>query len=110
MLFAALIDEKSSHNNNEGKSTFQIIGIQLSKQTNKQANQQTSNKKEHLRLVINSIRVGVVSSLLEQLTFVLIEFSYKTLKIPSIPYLSVTIITFNRQMLAEKSFGNFLSN
>ena len=107
MLFAALIDEKSSHNNNEGKSTFQI---QLSKQTNKQANQQTSNKKEHLRLVINSIRVGVVSSLLEQLTFVLIEFSYKTLKIPSIPYLSVTIITFNRQMLAEKSFANFLSN
>ena len=74
MLFAALIDEKSSHGNNEGKSTFQIIEIQLSKQTNKQTNKQTSNKKGHLRLVINSIRVGVVSGLLEQLTFVLIEF------------------------------------
>ena len=74
MLFAALIDEKSSHDNTEGKSTFQIIGIQLSKQTNKQTNKQTSNKKGHLRLVINSIRVGVVSSVLEQLTFVLIEF------------------------------------
>ena len=35
MLFAALKDKKSSHNDNEGKSAFQIIAIELSKQTNK---------------------------------------------------------------------------
>ena len=34
--------------------------------------QKTKAKKEQLRLVINSVRVGVVSSVLEQLTFVLL--------------------------------------
>ena len=56
---------KSSQDNNEGKSAFQTIAIELSKQTKK-------NKINDLRLVINSIRVGVVSSVLEQLTFVLL--------------------------------------
>ena len=46
MLFAALKDEKSSHDDNEGKSTFQTIGIDLSKQTKKRTKKQT--KKEHL--------------------------------------------------------------
>ena len=57
---------KSSQDNNEGKSAFQTIAIELSKQTKKK------NKINDLRLVINSIRVGVVSSVLEQLTFVLL--------------------------------------
>ena len=35
-------------------------------------NKQKKNKINDLRLVINSIRVGVVSSVLEQLTFVLL--------------------------------------
>ena len=35
-------------------------------------NQRKQTKKEHLRLVISSIRVGVVSSVLEQMTFVLL--------------------------------------
>ena len=36
--------------------------------------QKTKAKKGQLRLVINSVRVGVVSSVLEQLTFVLLVF------------------------------------
>ena len=46
VLFAALKDEKGSHDDNEGKSTFQTIGIDLSKQTKKRTKKQT--KKEHL--------------------------------------------------------------
>ena len=64
MLFASSKDKKSSHDNNEGKSAFQIV-IELRKQPNKIT-------KKHLRLVIISIRVDVASSVLEQLTVVLL--------------------------------------
>ena len=64
MLFASSKDKKSSHDNNEGKSAFQIV-IELCKQPNKIT-------KKHLRLVIISIRVDVASSVLEQLTVVLL--------------------------------------
>ena len=55
MLFAALIDEKSSHDNNEGKSTFQIIGIQLSKQTNKQTNKQANKQQKRTPKISNKL-------------------------------------------------------
>ena len=48
MLFAALKDE------NEGKFSFQTITIELYKQPKR------NKQKEHLRLVISSVRVGVV--------------------------------------------------
>ena len=35
-------------------------------------NQKNKTKKEHLRLIVSSIRVGVFSSVLEQLTIVLL--------------------------------------
>ena len=72
VLFAALKDKKSSHDDNKRKSAFQTIAIELSKQTSKE-------KKGHLRLVIKSFRVGVVSSVLEQFTFVLLVSFLKTL-------------------------------
>ena len=34
-MFVALKDKKSSHNDNEGKSAFQQIAIELSKKTKK---------------------------------------------------------------------------
>ena len=45
---------------------FQTIANELSKTTKKK------KEKEHLRLVISSIRVGAVSSVLEGLTIVLL--------------------------------------
>ena len=74
MCFARNFDKgvvcplKSSGDNNERKSAFQTTAIELSKQTNTKK----KTKKEHLTLVINSITVGVVSCVLEQLTFVLL--------------------------------------
>ena len=66
MLFAALKDKKSCHGDNEGKFSSQIIAIELYKQPKKNL------KKEHLRLVISSIRLSVVSSVPEQMTAVLL--------------------------------------
>ena len=60
--------QKSSNDDNEGKSAFQKIAMELSKQPKKAA----TKKKEHLRLVISS-KVGAVSSVLEQLTVVLLQ-------------------------------------
>ena len=51
MLFAALKDKKSCHDDNERKSAFQTIAIELYKQT----------RKEHLRLIVKCIRVGVAA-------------------------------------------------
>ena len=66
MLLVALKDKKkSSHDDNEWKSAFQTIATELYKQLKRK-------KKEQLRLVISSIRVDVVSSVLEQLTIVLL--------------------------------------
>ena len=59
MLFAALKDKKNSHDDNEGKSAFHAIAIELYKQ-------KKTNKKR------TSIKVGVVSRVLEQLTVVLL--------------------------------------
>ena len=67
MLFAALIDKKSSHDGNEGKFASETIAIELYKQPKK-----AKTKKDHVVLVISSFRVGVVSSVLEQLTVVLL--------------------------------------
>ena len=64
MLFAALKDKKSSHDKSEEKYAFQIIAIELYKQ---QQQQKTKTEKEHLRLIISSIRVDVPSSVPEQL-------------------------------------------
>ena len=58
--------KKGSHDDNERKSAFQAIATELYKQ-------QRKTKKEHLRLVISSIRVGVASGVLEQLTTVFLE-------------------------------------
>ena len=58
--------KKSSHNDNERKSAFQTIATELYEQ-------QRKTKKVHLRLVISPIRVGVASSVLEQLTTILLE-------------------------------------
>ena len=55
VLFAALKDQKISHDDNEGKSTFQIIAIELYEQPKKQA------RKDPLRLAISSTGVGVVA-------------------------------------------------
>ena len=44
MWFVALKNKESSHDDNEGKSAFQTISIELYKQNKKQ-------KKEHLRSV-----------------------------------------------------------
>ena len=60
MLFVALKDRKSVHDDNEGKSTFHAIETELSKQP--------KNVKEQLRLVICSFRVGTVSNVPERLT------------------------------------------
>ena len=72
MLLAELQDSKSSLGDNEEKPVFQTIAIELYKQL------KNKNKKEHLRLVISSISVGVVSSALEQLIIVLLV-SFKKL-------------------------------
>ena len=48
------------------KENLQTIAIELYKQP------KVANKKEHLRLVISSIMVVVASSVLEQLTVVLL--------------------------------------
>ena len=55
VLFTALKDKKSSHDDNEGKSGFQTIAIKLYKKPKKQT------KKERLKLAINSIRPAVVA-------------------------------------------------
>ena len=55
MLPGALKDKNSSHNGNERQSVFQTIMIELYKQP------KNTNTKEHLGLVISSIRVGVVA-------------------------------------------------
>ena len=68
-LLAALKYKKISHNGNEGKSAFQAIAI------NYINNKKFKKKKnEQLTLVISSIRLGVVSSLLEQTIILLVSF------------------------------------
>ena len=57
MLFVALKNKKCSHDDNEGKTTFQTNTTELYKQLKQQT------KKENLRLVISSIMVGVVAKL-----------------------------------------------
>ena len=51
MLFAALKDKKSCHDDNERKSAFQTIAIELYKQT----------RKEYLRLIVKCIKAGVAA-------------------------------------------------
>ena len=64
MLLATLKDKKSSHDDNEGNSAFKTIAKELYQHL------RPKRKKEHLRLVMSSIRVGVVSSVVEQLTII----------------------------------------
>ena len=56
VLFAGLKDKKSSHDDNEGKPAFQTFMIELHKQA-----KISKQNKQHLRLIISSIRVGVVA-------------------------------------------------
>ena len=51
VLFAALKDKKSCHDDNERKSAFQTTAIELYKQA----------KKEHLRLIVKCIRTGLAA-------------------------------------------------
>ena len=51
VIVCSIKSKRSSHDNNEGKSVFQTTAIELYKE----------QKKEHLKLVISSIRVGVVA-------------------------------------------------
>ena len=71
MLFAALKDKKAL-------TTVLKENLRL-KQLRLNINKQKTNKKEHLILLVISFRVDVVSSVLEQLTVVLIVSFYKTL-------------------------------
>ena len=67
MLFPVLKDKKALMTIMKENLRFKEMRLNyLSKQ------QKTKAKKEQLRLVINSVRVDVVSSVLEQLTFVLL--------------------------------------
>ena len=67
MLFPVLKDKKALMTIMKENLRFKEMRLNyLSKQ------QKTKAKKGQLRLVINSVRVGVVSSVLEQLTFVLL--------------------------------------
>ena len=90
LLPAVLKDEKGSHDDNKGKPMFQAIVIELYKQ-------QKKTKKEHLRLVISSIRVSLISSVLEQLTVVLASVFFKNLK-----HLSYPILVLLFQLLTGK--------
>ena len=55
VLFTALKYKKSSHGDIKGKSAFQTIAIELHKQP------KGTNRNHFSRLVISSIRVGVVA-------------------------------------------------
>ena len=48
--------------------------------------------------------VGVVSSILEQLTVVLLVSFFKNSETPCTPYLSVTILTFTDKFLLERAY------
>ena len=72
MLFAALKDKKAL-------TTVLKENLRL-KQLRLNINKQKINKKEHLILLVISFMVDVVSSVLEQLTVVLIVSFYKTLR------------------------------
>ena len=57
------------NDDNKGKSLFQAIVTELSKQPKKKK----EKEREHLRSVISSVGVGAVSSVLERLTDVLLK-------------------------------------
>ena len=70
-LLAVLKYKKISHNGNEGKSAFQAIAINY---INNKKLKKKKKKNEQLTLVISSIRLGIVSSLLEQTIILLVSF------------------------------------
>ena len=82
MCFARNFDKsvvcplKSSDDDNERKSAFQTTATELSKQTNTKK----KTKKEHLTLVTNSIRVGVVFMCTRTIDFRLASVFLKDLK------------------------------